>query len=161
MKSEPINLRKLNQKDIEILKKFMNNKQILKELCYYKTNYTLKDAKKELTKNQKYKFGIFKKKKLIGKIGLTQENKAKIFEIGYVISPNYRKKGIATWAIKEICKKGFKEFKAVRIHARVLLKNNISQKMLKKCGFKLEGHLKKSFYLNKKYNDELIFGKTK
>lgn len=156
-----LKLKKINKKDILILKEFMNNKQILKELNYYKTNYTIQDANKEVEKKQKYKYGIFKGKELVGKIGLTRESKTKTYEIGYIISPNHRREGIATWALKEFCKKSLKEFKAIRLYARVLLDNKTSQKILKKCGFKLEGHLRKSFYLNKKYNDELIFGRTK
>jgi len=98
---------------------------------------------------------------IIGKISLINPNiNKKIYEVGYIISAKHRKQGIATQALKEICEIGFKKMKLKRIWAKVIPDNKISQKVLIKVNFKKEGHLKKSFFLNEKYNDEIIYGRV-
>lgn len=161
-----IKLKKLSLSDTEELKKFMDNKKILKEESWPIKKYTIKHAKQEIKKSQDkknniHKFGIFLDNKIIGKIGLINPNiNKKIYEVGYIISEKYRGQGVATQALKNICAIGFKKMKLKRIWAKIMPNNKISQKVLIKSKFKKEGHLKKSFFLNGKYNDEIIYGRT-
>lgn len=161
-----IKLRKLKISDAEQLKKMMTPK-LLKEESWPIKKYTIKDAKKEIKKsldkkNNIHKFGIFSEKELVGKISLISPDiTKKIYEVGYIISEKHRRKGIATIALKKICEIGFNKMKLKRIWAKVIPKNLASEKILIKNKFKKEGHLKKSFFLNKKYNDEIIYAKIK
>ena len=45
----------------------------------------------------------------------------------------------------------------VRIFARIFGTNKASQKVVEKCGFKLEGKYDKTLYKNGEYLDELIY----
>ncbi len=160
-----IKLEKIKKGDSKILKDFMNDPYVLKENGFYKKTYNIQDAKEAIErqiKNREHLFIIFLDNLPVGRIGLISPDAThKIYEIGYIIKKEYSGKGIATKALKEISKIGFSKFKLVRIWAKVLPSNKASCKVLEKAGFKKEGHLKKSFYLNKKYNDEIIYGKTK
>ncbi|HDO9672773.1 TPA: GNAT family N-acetyltransferase, partial [Clostridioides difficile] len=51
---------------------------------------------------------------------------------------NYWGKGIATNAVKEICKIAFEKYNLNKIHANVYSYNRGSSKVLEKYGFKIE-----------------------
>ncbi len=82
-------------------------------------------------------------------------------EIGYVLSRKYRRKGIMTRVIRRMCRYGFEELKLVRIEATVFPFNIASMNLVKKCGFRFEGQLRKCYRKNGRYIDGLLFAKTK
>jgi ribosomal-protein-alanine N-acetyltransferase len=52
---------------------------------------------------------------------------------------------------------GFKSFDITRIYARPFGNNPASQRVLEKCGFKLEARIEKNLYKNGEFLDELIY----
>jgi len=130
--------------------------------------YTFKNAswwikhKKQETKRQgqPVSFAIRQKSgKLIGAIGfdgleIGKEHKA---ELGYWLAKPYWNKGIMTACVKKLCMYGFKKFKLVKIIATCSPRNIGSEQVLKKCGFKKEGYLKKHHLKNGKYLDRKLF----
>lgn len=119
---------------------------------------------KENSKNE-FLYGIFitEERKLIhvgnikiGPIDFEHKNA----EIGYFVGEkSLQRKGIATSAIKEICKIAKKKFKLKKIIANVYSQNLSSKQVLLKNNFQLEGIQKKQFIHRKKRIDNLIFGK--
>ncbi|HDO8920900.1 TPA: GNAT family N-acetyltransferase, partial [Clostridioides difficile] len=86
-------------------------------------------------------YAIFYQERAIGSISLTFEEDTSInknAELGYWLARNYWGKGIATNAIKEICKIAFEKYNLNKIHANVYSYNRGSSKVLEKCGFKIE-----------------------
>lgn len=160
-----INLKRVKKGDEKVFADYMNDPYILKEECFYKKTFNVKDAKEQIdkaVKNKEFLFLIFFEDLAVGAIGLkSPKGKNKIYEVGYTIKKEYSGKGIATEALKEVCKLGFNELKLVRIWAKVLPNNKASMRVLEKAGFKREGYLRKSFYLNGKYNDEVVYGKVR
>jgi len=162
-----IELRKLKIFDAKDLMDSVNNKEVIPYLDSnrrYPINldYTKKSIKKSLTDKNSYKRAIFVDGKFAGTISLYNPNKnKKIFEIGYSVARDYWNKGIATKAVKEICKFGFKKLKLKRIWAGTLSNNPSSSRVLVKAGFKQEGLLRCSFYNNGKYYNETIYAKLK
>jgi len=81
-------------------------------------------------------------------------------DIGWVVDPDYKRKGIATKllkaVLKEAKKRGFK-----RAEAEAAVKNISSIKLAAKCGLKIEGRKKAGLLLdNGTYVDTYIFGKA-
>jgi len=66
-----------------------------------------------------------------------------------------------TQAINEICKIAFGKYDIVRIYADVFSTNIGSCKVLEKCGFKLEGKLKKSVFKNNQLLDSYLYAMVK
>ncbi len=78
--------------------------------------------------------------KLIGTIGFNNWNfQNRRAEISYDLARPYWGKGIMTTIATNIIIFAFKEMGVHRIEARTMVENEISQKLLKKLGFKLEG----------------------
>ena len=86
--------------------------------------------------------------KVIGTVNLFEVNDRAVetFEIGYVISPNYRRKGYACEAVSAICNCLLNELHLNMIIAGAIENNLPSHKMLHKLGFQYEGRKTKSFY---------------
>ena len=77
---------------------------------------------------------------MIGTCGFTRfdyENNAA--EVGYVINPEYRGRGIAPEALARVLEFGFTELKLNRIEARYIVGNEVSRRVMEKCGMTYEG----------------------
>ncbi|MFM1921727.1 MAG: putative acetyltransferase, partial [Candidatus Hydrogenedentota bacterium] len=67
-------------------------------------------------------------------------------------------RGIATEAVRLVVDFGFNCLHANRIEARVYGWNPASARVLEKCGFKLEGRLRRRMLKQGERTDQLIFG---
>ena len=97
---------------------------------------------------------------LIGDIALQSIDwKNRSCTLGYGLTkPEYRGKGYTTDAAKTILKYGFGHLGLERISAATQEENIGSQRVLEKCGFKLEGRERKAEYLHGKRYDRLMYG---
>lgn len=101
--------------------------------------------------NENYNWAIVLKenKAVIGSIALMNiDNHNENCEIGYCISRMWWNKGITTEAFSEIIKFAFKEIGFARITGRHVVGNKASGCVLKKCGLKYEGTLRKIHRIN-------------
>jgi RimJ/RimL family protein N-acetyltransferase len=64
-------------------------------------------------------------------------------EVGYWIGEEYWNRGYATAALKKILSIAFDELHLGRVQAIVFEGNEVSERMLLKCGFEYEGMMKK------------------
>ncbi len=96
---------------------------------------------------------------LVGAIGFSEfkPGEAHKAELGYWVAKPFWGKGIATDAVKTICKMGFDEMGLIRISASILAHNERSEKVLNKAGFKLEGTMKYYYYKNEMLIDGRLF----
>lgn len=77
---------------------------------------------------------------LIGTCGFTSldpENEKG--EIGYVLSPGFWGRGIATEAAMAVIEYGFTRLDLHRIEAKYIFGNDLSRRVMEKCGLKFEG----------------------
>ena len=167
--NESIFIRKLRLSDSKSIHEHVNDKQIAKWTLRIPFPYKEKYARnfiKECNQSSKartgFTFGIILKEtnSLIGVVGfhaVCLEDKNA--EVGYWVSRQYWKKGVATEAVKLALKFGFKKLRLKRIYAKVFKGNSASVKVLQKNGFKTEGLLRKSRYKNKKWLDEIVLSK--
>lgn len=97
-------------------------------------------------------------KKLIGTICfwrlLKEHHRA---EIGYVLHPNYQRKGIMQEAMTAVLDYGFKKMKLHSVEANVNPANTSSIKILEKNNFTREGYFKENYFFNGKFLDSAIY----
>lgn len=74
-------------------------------------------------------------------------------EIGYALSKDYWNKGIMTEALKEMIKFGFEHLNLNRIEALCKVENTASEKVMQKCGMKLEGTLREHIFVKEAFHD--------
>jgi RimJ/RimL family protein N-acetyltransferase len=79
-------------------------------------------------------------------------------EIGFWLNPAYWNKGMMTQALQFIVNHLFETSSLERIYAHVFSRNLASQRVLQKCGFKLEAKLERAVIKNGIVMDELVFG---
>lgn len=95
----------------------------------------------------------------VGGIGIhpLEDISRKNAELGYWLAESFWRKGIISNAIPQMTDYAFKNFDINRIFARPFGSNTGSQKVLEKCGFKLEAKFEKTIYKNGEYQDELVY----
>lgn len=78
-------------------------------------------------------------------------------EIGYMLLPEYHRKGIASEAVKEVVKYGFDVMKLHSIEAVLDPENHGSAKVLEKNGFVKEAHFKENGFFEGRFLDTVIY----
>lgn len=159
-----ITLRPWHINDATDLAELANNKNIAQFMAdVFPHPYSIENAKTFIafaTSNPSSKiFAIIVDGKPAGSIGLHLQTDIlrKNAEIRYWLGEAYWGKGIITKVIPQMIDYGFKNMDIVRIFARIFETNKASQKVVEKCGFKLEGKYDKTLYKNGEYLDELIY----
>jgi len=82
-------------------------------------------------------------------------------EIGYMILPQYKGKGIATEAVKTILKYGFEQLQLHSIEAIIDPGNSASEIVLQKNGFVKEAHILENGFYDGKFLDTVIYSLLK
>lgn len=78
-------------------------------------------------------------------------------EIGYMLLPEYHGKGIIPEAVNRLIAYGFDDLKLHSIEAVIDPENLASEKVLQKCGFVKEAHLKEAEFYEGKFLDKVIY----
>ena len=78
-------------------------------------------------------------------------------EIGYMLLPQFHGQGIITEAMKRLITYGFNDLKLHSIEAVIDPENRASEKVLQKCGFAKEAHLRESDFFEGKFIDKVIY----
>lgn len=95
---------------------------------------------------------------MIGSIGYWRTNFANYrAEIGYMLHPDYWRKGIISEALIKTIDFGFNEMKLHSIQANINPNNDASRQMLCKHGFVKEAYFKEDYYFNGKFQDSEIY----
>ncbi|MFK5879547.1 MAG: GNAT family protein [Flavobacteriaceae bacterium] len=127
----------------------------------------VKDLEKRIEDIQKYyvnKEGITwvivekKSNEMIGDIGIWKfDRKNNRGEIGYLLSPEYWRKGYMKESLNTLIRFAFNELKLHSIEANVNTENKKSKQLLSSVGFKLEAHFRENYFFEGKYLDSLIY----
>jgi RimJ/RimL family protein N-acetyltransferase len=108
-------------------------------------------------------YGIFSpdNSQFYGGIGLMprKDVESHVIEIGYWVGQSAWGRGIATAAVKEMCRWAFREFEGLgRLEGVVFGGNEGSRRVLEKSGFTLEGTRRKAVRKHGVEKDLLVFG---
>lgn len=96
----------------------------------------------------------------IGVTGFIERSEG-IAEVGFILKPEYQRKGYGSESLTEMIKLAFTHYNYHKVIATVTSGNEASRKTLIKCGFQQEGSLRKSYYLNGRWQDDWLFGLLK
>ncbi len=164
LKEDNVELRPFRLEDQERLVELGDNKNISDNLMDgFPHPYTIEAAITFIEETLKdvpvRRFAIIENGVYVGNIGLNPGSDIYRFnaEIGYFIGAPYWNRGIATKAIKIICKFGFEVMDMKRVYAGVFSYNPSSAHVLEKCGFENEGTFKKSLFKNGEFYDEIRY----
>jgi RimJ/RimL family protein N-acetyltransferase len=164
MSKNKVFLRDFCENDITSLVLYLNNKNVTKFLTSrIPQPYSVDDAKWWV--NIGSREGITKavevNGKYVGSIGVTagQFESNRSAEIGYWLEESSWGKGIATEAVMEMTEYVFSNTNIVRLYAPVFSPNKASMRVLEKCGYQLEGVLRKAIFKNGLFLDEHLYAK--
>jgi ribosomal-protein-alanine N-acetyltransferase len=79
-------------------------------------------------------------------------------EIGYVLHPDFWRRGIMKETIQKVLEYGFKSMKLHRVEARISAGNIASAATLEATGFVKEAHLKEDYFFRGNFEDTIIYG---
>ena len=159
-------IRRLEKGDLETRVEWMNNPLIYSSMHFevpIMMERTLQWYESNLTNDKRFDVTVLEDGEIVAFGGFTSINR----EIGkaetYLFaSPFQLHKGIGTRAKKLICEFGFKELGLNKIYFITNEDNYASIRVNEKCGFKLEGRLRKEYLTkNGDYKDRLYFGLLK
>jgi RimJ/RimL family protein N-acetyltransferase len=85
------------------------------------------------------------------------DNTRRDAEVGYWLGKQYWRRGITKEALTLILDYGFNTLELVRIYAKVLYHNLPSIRLLQRAGFSYESRIRKSFFRDGNWFDELAF----
>jgi ribosomal-protein-alanine N-acetyltransferase len=78
--------------------------------------------------------------------------------VGYWLARRLWNQGIATAALARFTDYAFETFDLERLQASVFAWNPASARVLEKCGYQLEGRLRRAIIKDDKVTDELVYG---
>jgi ribosomal-protein-alanine N-acetyltransferase len=89
---------------------------------------------------------------MIGTCGFTRFDCAQdSAEVGYVINPAFRGRGLAPEALQAVLAYGFRTLRLHRIEARYMEGNDASRRVMEKCGMSFEGIRRESMLIKGRY----------
>ena len=153
-------LRKIKVSDYLDMYEYSKSERVTKYLlwrCHPDARYTrdyLSYVQSQYRVGEFYDWAIVDKEssKMIGTCGFakldTENNSA---EIGYVINPDYWRRGIATECVRKVIDFGFNKLNLHRIEARYIVGNEVSRRVMEKCGMVFEGIHKSSLFVKDEY----------
>jgi RimJ/RimL family protein N-acetyltransferase len=157
-------LRPFKYEDHTSLAYYANNETIANNLRdFFPHPYTEQDAKDWIDYCQVVSndllLAIVINDEVVGSIGALF--KSDIYrlnvEIGFWLNPLFWNKGITTQSIQFIVNHIFNTYDIQRIYANVFPRNLASQRVLQKCGFKLEARHERAIIKDNVIMDELVF----
>lgn len=161
---EGCSIRSWRKTDFESLAENANNPKIWRNVRdAFPHPYTETDARQWIehatTEKPEVSFAIAVDDSAVGGIGLVlQADVSRVSaEIGYWLGEKYWGRGIATQAVEAMTAYGFATFNLTRIFAHVFEWNSGSQRVLQKCGYHLEGRLRRAAIKEGQVIDELLF----
>ncbi len=134
------------------------------ELTLKKFKEQLKLQLKLRSQDKTYAWGVFRKDDgvLIGLVDLMDISRG-LFQnayLGYRIFNNFWNQGYATEACQAVLTMAFKELKLHRIEAGISPSNKSSLKVAKRIGLRKEGRSPRRLYIDKKWQDMILFAAT-
>ena len=155
-----MNLRITEKEDLPLFAEWFNKPEVFGE---YNPLHQMSrtDAEKMLENPHEMKPFIIEKKDG-GKIGFITHFHVlhiagKQLEIGYSLVPSERGNGYCTEAVKIMVDYLFLSRDTTRIQAQTDPRNEASQKVLEKVGFKKEGTIRKNFFMRGEWRDAYVY----
>lgn len=166
LETDRLTLRRVTVNDVNEIFDLRSNKEVMKYIPRPIAK-TLDDALDHINtinamidKNEGINWGISFRgsPKLVGIIGhyRIQPHNHRA-EVGYILNPEFHGQGIIPEAMKKVIAYGFNEMKLHSIEAVINPKNNASERVLQKSGFKKEAHFIENHLYEGEFLDTVIY----
>jgi ribosomal-protein-alanine N-acetyltransferase len=93
----------------------------------------------------------------VGRIGHWFTKPSRMMEIGFNVVPNERGKGYGAEAVQSMVDYLFLSKDIPRIQAITDVRNKASQKVLEKAGFRIEGTIRKCYFVRGELRDSYLY----
>ena len=153
IRTERLILRAMKVSDAEDMFDYARNEEVSRYLTW-SPHPNLAHTREYLTYiGQRYRTGDFydwaiedaESRRMIGTCGFTCFDFASdAAEIGYVLHPDLRGRGLATEAVRAVLAFGFDELALHRISARYMIENERSRRLMERVGMTFEGVARES-----------------
>jgi ribosomal-protein-alanine N-acetyltransferase len=162
LEGEKINLRTVEEEDIEFLRENINNPEVRVHLTARKPvnlNQEKEFFEEVISSDDNVHLAISREEEMIGIISLEENEKdIRVAEIGIWIDPEHHENGYGTESVELITNYGFNELNYHRIMARAHGENKGSQRIWEKLGFEKEGELREQVYREGDFTDAYLYG---
>lgn len=120
-------------------------------------------AMRAADEEETFAFAITAEGRVVGSIGVFRQGNIhrRNAELGYYVAEGYWGRGIATEAVKQICRYVFEKSDIIRIYAEPFAYNTASCRVLEKAGFQYEGTLRKNAVKNGRILDMNMYALLK
>ncbi|WP_252176717.1 GNAT family N-acetyltransferase [Endozoicomonas sp. 4G] len=167
LKTRRLNIRPLQKKDCNALFKVYSDFKAMK-YWNHSPYETINQAQLHIEKvlnsienNTSLKLAMVQHSsdELIGTINLFNIHpESRRAEIGYILSSSFWGQGLMSEALSAFIDYCFETLRLNRLEAEINPENEASSRLLKKCGFKVEGLLKERWIVDGKVTDSEIYG---
>lgn len=150
--------------DAESLAHHANDRDVWKNLRDgFPHPYRLEDAKRFLSFTPDTFFCIAVDDQAAGGIGLSRRGDVERYsaELGYWLGRAFWGRGIITEAVEAVSRHGFDDLGLERIYALPYAHNQASCRVLEKCGFVLEGVMRRSAFKEERFVDQIMYGRIR
>ncbi|WP_276134612.1 GNAT family N-acetyltransferase [Polluticoccus soli] len=169
LSTERLLLRAMSQSDVDALHALRNNDDAMR---YIKKERQTKDEVAKMIErvqndhhtNEAISWVITRHDEptLMGTIGLWRIDRPHHrAEIGYMLHPDYWRKGYLTEAIQAVMQYGFEHMKLHSVEGQVDPRNTASRGLLEKKGFVQEAHFKENYHFRGDFYDTVVYSKLK
>lgn len=159
---ERIVMRKLTKADAQDMYSYSSRYEVTKYLLWHpheSLSYTkryLDEVMRQYKAHNFFDFAVVSKEngRMIGTCGFTRlDTLNHSAEIGYVLSPDYWGRGMASEAVSMILRFAFCNLGLHRVEARYMPMNLASQRVMEKSGMLFEGVEREGIYVKGSYQD--------
>ena len=158
LEGKNVNLRVLEKEDLPMVAEWLNKLDFFGEYnpLMQMSRADLQKMYDNLSPDEKW---FFIEKKDGSKVGNISHRPAgeKAQEIGYAVLPSERRKGYCSEAVIIMVDYLFLSKNIVRVQAHTDTRNEVSQKVLGKAGFKKEGAVRKGAFFWGEWRDSCLF----
>jgi RimJ/RimL family protein N-acetyltransferase len=160
LEGKKVNLKTMEKEDLPLFWTWFNDPEVFGE--FNPLHQACKEEIERLLVSPLEWRGFLIEKKDGGKVGFIAHfyvlhPVGKQLEVGYSLIPSERGKGYGTEALKIMVDYLFLSHEAVRIQAQTDTRNAISQKVLQKAGFKMEGVIRQAIFSRGQWRDANMF----
>lgn len=142
-------LRLINLKDLIQRVNWMNDPRVYSSMHFnvpILLENTIQWYNNNIGNNKRVDVAFEVDKQLVAMGGLTNiNNTTKMAELYIFVNPNLQRGGIGTKATKLLCRMGFDRCNLEKIYLLTNENNVLARKVYERCGFTLEGRLRKEF----------------
>ncbi len=160
LSTERLMLRRLGERDAEDMYSYARRADVTEFLLWsphaslsYTREY-LRYVERRYSLGDFYDWAVIDREsgKMIGTCGFARiDTVNRAGELGYVLNPEYRGRGIALEAAREVIRFGFEELGLHRIEARFMEGNEPSRRVMEKLGMSPEGFARDSVFVKGRY----------